>query len=44
VRDGDDQAFRAFADTLVEGLAQRLASDPAPMRSFVQVMVLEKRR
>jgi hypothetical protein len=43
VRAGDAEALRIFGDRLEAGLKRRLASQPAPMHSLVQVMVLAKR-
>src|SRR3984957_14653940 len=42
VRSGDPEAFRLFGDRLEAGLQRRLASQPAPMHSFVQSLVLAK--
>jgi hypothetical protein len=42
VRAGDAQALRIFGDHLEAGLKQRIASQPAPMHSLVQTMVLAK--
>jgi hypothetical protein len=43
VRAGDAEALRIFGDCLESGLKRRLASQPAPMHSFVQTIVLAKR-
>jgi hypothetical protein len=43
VRNGDEQALRAFADRLSDGLTQKLVNNPSPLDSLVQVMVVEKR-
>jgi hypothetical protein len=42
VLSGDSEAARIFGDRLEVGLKRRLASQPAPMNSFVQTMVLAK--
>ena len=42
VRSGDSLALRNFGDQLEIGLKRRLASKPAAMHSFVQVMLLAK--
>jgi hypothetical protein len=42
VRSGDSEAARIFGDRLEAGLKRRLASQPAPMNSFVQTIVLAK--
>ena len=39
---GDPDSCRAFGDRLEEGLTRRLVSQPAPVHSFVQTMVLSK--
>jgi SAM dependent carboxyl methyltransferase len=43
VRAGDANALRNFGDRLEEGLKRRVAGQPRPMHSFVQVMVFTKR-
>jgi hypothetical protein len=43
VRSGDTEALRIFGDRLEAGLKRRLASQPAAMHSFVQIIVLAKR-
>ena len=42
VRDGDSEAVAAFSEQIEQRLKRRLASQPAPMHSFVQVIVLAK--
>ena len=42
VRSGDSEAARIFGDRFEAALKRRLASQPAPMNSFVQTMVLAK--
>ena len=42
VRSGDNEAACIFGDRLEAALKRRLASQPAPMNSFVQTMVLAK--
>jgi hypothetical protein len=43
VRAGDTEAFRAFADRVETGLRQRLAMQPAPLHSIVEMIVIAKR-
>jgi hypothetical protein len=43
VRSGDHAAVGKFGDSVQSRLKRRLASQPAPMRSFVQVIVLAKK-
>jgi len=42
VRSGDPEALHLFGDRLEAGLKRRLASQPAPMHSLVQSLVLTK--
>jgi hypothetical protein len=39
---GNAEAFRAFVDRLEDSLKRRLASQPAPLHSFVQTIVLAR--
>jgi hypothetical protein len=43
-RAGDGEAFATFADQMDQRLKQRLASQPAEMRSFVQTILLSKKK
>jgi len=43
LRSGDAEALQIFGDRLEAGLRQRVASQPTPMHSSVQIMVLAKR-
>jgi len=38
----DAEVRRAFGERLEEGLKRRLASQPAPLHSFVETIVLAK--
>ena len=42
VRSGDAEALRIFGDRMEVGLKQRLGSQPTPMHSLVQTVVLAK--
>jgi hypothetical protein len=42
VRDGDSEALATFSNQIEQRLKRRLASQPAPMHSFVQTIVLAK--
>ena len=42
VRSGENEALRIFGDRLEAGLKRRLASQPAAMHSFVQIIVLAR--
>jgi hypothetical protein len=42
VRAGDSEAFRVFADRLEVGLRSRLAAEPAPLHSIVEMIVVAK--
>ena len=42
VRDGDSEAVVAFSDQIEQRLKRRLASQPAPVHSFVQTIVFAK--
>jgi hypothetical protein len=42
VRDGDSEALATFSNQIEQRLKRRLVSQPAPMHSFVQTIVLAK--
>ena len=42
VRAGDSEVLHAFADRLQKRMIRRMASEPAPINSFVQTIVLAK--
>jgi hypothetical protein len=42
VRAGDSEALHAFADRLQKRMIRRMASEPTPINSFVQTIVLVK--
>jgi hypothetical protein len=43
IRSGDAEALRIFGDRMEGRLKGRLATEPAAMNSFVQIIVLAKR-